>query len=215
MLALAPIAAADAMTAEEFNTALAASVGASGLFATGTTLAVQAHDYESGDALAMTVNPDGSVAWFETSPETGAYNLRCVRVDRCWELSRRAYGNVRWHRLPAGAVTYRQASAFWAEWIGTEWPTDATFAEATAPDGSQTFTVTAPSGSDVVTVGVSVSGPGLVFSIRSASGASPPEDIVSLTMRAGADRVVVPPPAPSTVGAPSTVRSRWQAVINS
>ena len=35
--------------------------------------------------------------------------MKCVRVDRCWALSRSGYGNAKWHRLPAGDVALHSA----------------------------------------------------------------------------------------------------------
>ena len=64
--------------------------------------------------------------------------MKCVRVDRCWALSRAGYGDVKWHRLPGrirGASSRRRA--FWAQWTAFPWPETATYDVATTPEGAR------------------------------------------------------------------------------
>ena len=129
---------------EEFDAALAQASANAGVFAKGTTLVVFAQEPMSFHTLTFSVNPDGSFIRQEKSFDNVLKAHRCVRVDRCWGMELGAFGNLKWHRLPAGTVHYRQARDWWATWLDIEWPAGTAFDVAAGADGSQVFTATVP-----------------------------------------------------------------------
>lgn len=199
---------------EAYRAELGAAVEATGIFTTGSTVLLETRNGSTGVTVSMTVNPDGSLLWTEEGPKSD-YVMKCVRVDRCWALSRAGYGNAKWHRLPAGSVAYEQTRAFWAQWTAFPWPETATYDVAPTPDGARAFSVvsTTPDLSLVETTvidGTSVAD--TLFVIGADNSLVPARSVV---MRAQAERVSVAPPARRTVGRPATDRSLWRAVINS
>jgi len=141
--------------------------------------------------------------------------MKCVRVDRCWALSRSGYGNAKWHRLPAGDVAFVQTRTFWAEWTSFPWPETATHDVAVTPDGARAFSVisSTPDLSLVETTVVDGTAVADTLFVVGADGGLVPAR--SVVMRAQAERVPVTAPARRTVGRPATDRSMWRAVINS
>lgn len=199
---------------ESYQAELSAAVEATGVFTTGSTVLLETRNGSTGVAVSMVVNPDGSLVWTERAPKAD-YAMKCVRVDRCWALSRAEYGNAKWHRLAAGSVAYEQARAFWAQWLDFPWPEAATYDVATTPAAGQAFSVILRS-SDLVLVETTVVEGGSVADtlfVMSADGSLVPAR--SVLIRSQAEPVPVSPPARSSVGRPSTQPSVWRAVINS
>jgi hypothetical protein len=191
-----------------------AAVEATGVFATGSTVLLETRNGQTGVTVSMTVNPDGSLLWSERGPKSD-YLMKCVRVDRCWALSRAGYGDVKWHRLPAGSVRYEQTRAFWADWMAFPWPETATYDVATTPEGARAFSVLTNSPDLSLVETTVVDGASVVdtlFVVGADGGLAPARSVV---MRAQTDRVPVTPPARRTVGRPATDLSIWRAVINS
>jgi hypothetical protein len=198
----------------EYQDGVDAAVEATGVFATGSTVFLETRNGRTGVTVSMTVNPDGSLLWTEQAPKSD-YVMKCVRVNRCWALSRAGYGDAKWHRLPVGSVEYEQTRAFWADWMAFPWPETATYDVASTPEGARAFSVltSSPDLSLVETTvvdGVSVAD---TLFVVGADGSLAP--VRSVVMRAQAERVPVAPPARRKVGRPATDRSIWRAVINS
>lgn len=209
---MAPGAVAESMSHAQFDAALATAVDAAGVFAKGTTLVVDLHEPYDTRSLELRVNPDGSLVFRENIFDRVLYSYTCVRVDRCWHLSLGTYGNLKWHPLPAGVVKYRQASVFWTSWLGADWPADATYDVAAAPDGSQVFTVTWADEGGVWSKVTTIKGPRLT-SVDAYTG-RPAEQTTVLTMSARAKAIAVAAPAPRTVGRPALRAESWSTLIN-
>ena len=185
---------------ESYRAELDAAVEATGIFTTGSTVLLETRNGSTGVTVSMTVNPDGSLLWTEEAPKSD-YVMKCVRVDRCWALSRAGYGNVKWHRLPAGSVAFEQTRAFWAEWTAFPWPETATYDVAPTPEGARAFSVisTSPDLSLVETTVVDGTSVADTLFVVGADGSLVPAR--SVVMRAQAERVpVAPPPVARWVG---------------
>lgn len=208
------LAVAAPQTGLEFDAAVMAAVTSSGVFARGTTVVVEESNLLTGASLTMIVNPDGSLTWREESIEGGVYRLTCVRVDRCWELSRAQYGDRTWHRLPVGSVTFEQASAFWARFNEGEWPAATVFSMEAVPGGMSTFRAAVPDGNDEVVHDITVNGPSVRYGVSVTLQGESPVPAISLAMSAQTAPVVVSAPARQSVGR-RAAGSRWLAVINS
>lgn len=214
LVALALPARAEPVPEEAYRHQVSAALEATGVFATGSTVLLETRNGSTGVTVSMTVNPDGSLLWREDAPKSD-YLMKCVRVDRCWAISRAGYGNAKWHRLPAGSVVFEQARAFWAEWTSFPWPETATYDVAVTPEGARAFSVvsTSPDLSLVETTvidGTSVAD--TLFVVGNDGSLVPARSVV---MRAQAERVRVSPPPRRAVGRPATDQSIWRAVINS
>ena len=214
LVALAPPAGAAPVPLESYQAELGAAVAATGVFTRGSTVLLEARNGSTGVTVSMVVNPDGSLLWTEQAPKSD-YVMKCVRVDRCWALSRAGYGDVKWHRLPTGSVSYEQTSAFWADWMAFPWPETATYDVAPTPEGARAFSVvtSSPDMSLVETTvvdGVSVAD--TLFVVGADASLQPARSVV---LRSQAERVPVAPPPRRNVGRPATDRSVWRAVINS
>ncbi len=207
-------ASAEPVPQETYRAELDAAVEATGVFARGSTILLETRTGSTGVTVSMTVNPDGSLLWTEQGPKSD-YLMKCVRVDRCWALSRSGYGNAKWHRLPAGDVAFVQTRTFWAEWTSFPWPETATYDVAVTPDGARAFSVisSTPDLSLVETTVVDGTAVADTLFVVGADGGLVPAR--SVVMRAQAERVPVTAPARRTVGRPASDRSMWRAVINS
>jgi hypothetical protein len=207
-------ARAEPASQADYQDGVEAAVEATGVFATGSTVLLETRNGQTGVTVSMTVNPDGSLLWREEAPKSD-YLMKCIRVDRCWALSRAGYGDAKWHRLPAGSVEYEQTRAFWADWMAFPWPETATYDVATTPEGARAFSVltNSPDLTLVETTVVDGSSVADTLFVVGADGALAPAR--SVVLRAQAERVPVAPPARRTVGRPATDRSIWRAVINS
>jgi hypothetical protein len=214
LMAVAAPAGAEPVPRESYQAELGAAVEATGVFATGSTVLLQTRNGSTGVTVSMTVNPDGSLLWTEQAPKSD-YVMKCVRVDRCWALSRAEYGDGKWHRLPAGSVAFVQTRTFWAEWTSFPWPETATYDVAPTPEGARAFSVlsSAPDLSLVETTVVDGTSVADTLFIVGADGALVPTR--SVVMRSQAERVPVSPPPRRKVGRPATEPSIWRAVINS
>ena len=185
-----------------------------GVFTTGSTVFLEARSGSTGSSISMTVNPDGSLLWMEQTPKSD-YVMKCVRVDRCWALSRAGYGDAKWHRLPAGSVSFEQTRAFWADWTAFPWPETATYDAATTPEGARAFSVLMASAGLSLVETTIVDGASVADTlfVVGADGSLMPAR--SVLLRSQAERVRVSPPARRNIGRPTTDRSIWRAVINS
>jgi hypothetical protein len=214
VLAVAPPASAEPVPEESYQGELGAAVEATGVFAKGSTVLLEARNGSTGGSIAMTVNPDGSLLWTEQAPKS-EFVMKCVRVDRCWALSQAEYGDAKWHRLPAGSVVFEQTRTFWADWTGFPWPETATYDVATTPDGARAFSVIS-NGLDLSLIETTVidgtSVADTLFVVAADGSLVPARSVV---MRAQAERIPVSPPPRRKVGRPTSDRSIWRAVINS
>jgi hypothetical protein len=207
-------ASAEPVPEESYRAESAAAVEASGVFTTGTTVLLESRNSGTGVTVSMVVNPDGSLVWTEEAPKSD-YVMKCVRVDRCWALSRAAYGDVKWHRLPAGSVTYEQVRTFWAGWTSFPWPETATYDVAATPEGARAFSVISSSGEFTLVETTVVDGTSVVDTLFVVDTDESLVPVRSVVVRAQAERVPVAPPARRKVGSPATDPSIWRAVINS
>jgi hypothetical protein len=215
MLASAqPSASAEPAAQPEYRAELAAAVEATGIFTTGWTVLLETRNGSTGVTVTMTVNPDGSLLWTEEAPKSELI-MKCVRVDRCWALSRAEYGDVKWHRLPAGSVVFEQTRAFWAQWTAFPWPATATYDVATTPGGARAFSVLSSSPDLSLVETTVIDGSSVADTLFVVGADNSLEPTRSVVMSAQAERVPVSPPARRTVGRPATDRSIWRAVINS
>lgn len=199
---------------ESYATGLSEAVEATGIFAKGSTVLLETRNGSTGVTVSMTVNPDGSLLWTEQAPKSD-YVMKCVRVDRCWALSRAGYGDGKWHRLPAGAVVFAQTRAFWTEWTSFPWPATATYDVAPAPEGARAFSVISSSPDLTLVETTVIDGTSVadtLFVVGADNGLVPARSVV---MRAQAERLPVTTPPPRNVGRPATDWSIWRAVINS
>jgi len=214
MVVMTPPASAAPVTPAEFQAQVATAVAASGVFTRGTTVVSESRNLSSGASVLMMVNPDGSLTWSETTI-SGRFRVRCVRVDRCWEQSDVDFDDVRWHLLPSSSVTYRQASAFWSEWMDVPWPSGATFDVATTVTGATLFTAAFPSDDRVVAETILVSGPSVTdtVSVIGSDGSRAATSTMRLSSQSAP--VAVSPPAKRFLGRPASDLTDWQAVINS
>ena len=214
LIAIPTPAGAEPVPEESYGAEAGAAVEATGVFATGSTVLLETRNGSTGVTVSMTVNPDGSLLWTEQAPKSD-YVMKCVRVDRCWALSRAEYGDGKWHRLPAGSVAFVQTRAFWAEWTSFPWPDTATYDIATTPAGARAFSVlsSSPDLSLIETTVVDGTSVADTLFLVVADGSLVPTR--SVVMRAQAERVPVSPPPRRNVGRPMTDPSIWRAVINS
>ena len=184
------------------------------MFSKGTTLIVRASDPLEGSSIEMSVNPDGSLMWLEAQP-TATYVMKCMRVDRCWEMSAADFGDLKWHLMGPGWVTYRQGADFWAYWIDGSWPTGTTYDVSTGADGSQTFVATyAPPGGSVVE-STTVSAGAVSDVVLATLSDGTVIGHLTMEMRSQPDRVVVTPPARRSLDGPAIEPTSWEALINS
>jgi hypothetical protein len=221
--ALASGASAAPRTADEFRSELSTAVAASGVFESGTTVVVQVSD-QGGDHWGTWVtNPDGSLRWHEVTPE-GSYDLRCVRVDRCWERSDIDFIDRKWHRVPTGTVAYRLASTAWSVVLDDMWTYATQFDVASDAAGTQYFTALEsysdadPDTGEVVDVVLAHT---ITVRERQASYrfSVAVDDAAHITMflvgfRSQLQPVVVRAPLPSKVGARVLQADPWVVEIN-
>lgn len=207
-------ARAEPVPEESYAIGLSEAVEATGVFAKGSTVLLETRNGSTGVTVSMTVNPDGSLLWTEVAPKSD-YVMKCVRVDRCWALSRAGYGDGKWHRLPAGSVAFVQTRAFWAEWTSFPWPDTATYDVAPTPEGARAFSVISGSPDLTLVEATVIDGTSVadtLFVVGADNSLVPARSVV---MRAQAERVPVTAPPRRAVGRPATDRSIWRAVINS
>lgn len=207
-------AMAEPVPEETYATGLSEAVEATGIFAKGSTVLLETRNGSTGVTVSMTVNPDGSLLWTEQAPKSD-YVMKCVRVDRCWALSRAGYGDGKWHRLPAGSVAFAQTRAFWAEWTSFPWPDTATYDVAPTPEGARAFSVISSSPDLTLVEATVIDGTSVadtLFVVGADSSLVPARSVV---MRAQVERVPVTAPPRRAVGRPATDPSIWRAVINS
>jgi hypothetical protein len=214
LIAVPSSAGAEPVPEESYRAEAGAAVEATGIFVTGSTVLLETRNGSTGVTVAMTVNPDGSLLWTEEAPKSD-YVMKCVRVDRCWALSRAEYGDGKWHRLPAGSVAFVQTRAFWAEWTSFPWPETASYDVAPTPEGARAFSVISngPDLSLIETTVVDGTSVADTLFLVAADGSLVPTR--SVVMRAQAERVPVSPPPRRSVGRPTTDQTIWRTVINS
>jgi hypothetical protein len=148
--------------------------------------------------------------------------MKCIRVGRCWERSAADFDDLKWHRLPARAVTYRLASAAWSSFVDQDWSTATSLDVGVDPSGAHYFSATMPdpdaeAGADAdvtLTHGVVVSGHRASYTLAVADAELEPVTVLTLAFRSQADPIVVRPPTARTVGAPATRAADWLAEIN-
>lgn len=199
---------------ESYAAGLSEAVEATGVFVKGSTVLLETRNGSTGVTVSMTVNPDGSLLWTEQAPKSD-YVMKCVRVDRCWALSRAGYGDGKWHRLPAGSVAFAQTRVFWAEWTSFPWPETATYDVAATPEGARAFSVISSSPDLTLVETTVIDGTSVadtLFVVGADNSLVPARSVV---MRAQAERVPVSAPPRRAVGRPATDPSIWRAVINS
>ncbi len=143
------------------------------------------------------------------------YVMKCVRVDRCWALSRAEYGDGKWHRLPAGSVAYRADPGLLGGVDQLPLAGDGHLRRRPDAGGRPCLRrhQQRPDLSLVETTvvdGTSVAD--TLFMVAADGGLVPTRSVV---MRAQAERVPVSPPPRRKVGRPATEPSIWRAVINS
>lgn len=200
----------------EFDAALASVSATAGVFATGTTLVAAVEEPTNFHSLSFSVNPNGSLVRVEKSFDDVLSAYRCVRVDRCWGMALGAFGNLKWHALPKGAVFYRQARDFWADWLDLDWPPDAVFDVSAGSDGTRVFTVTATDEDGTVWRSVTLFRDATLTSVDTVS--TPGQDPVqTITVKMSAQdtpvRVLAPPvrligrPARDVVPQPALINS--------
>ncbi len=194
----------------EYEAAYAAAAAASGVFASGTTVSVKMTS-AAGD-VDLTVNRDGSLVG-ERRTDGTTTRIRCVRVDRCWEQAAESFGDMKWHRLPVGSVTYQLGRDYWSTFRGFPWPTDARFGLATTDDGTPIYLVAFNAkGMTVANVdefaGASTRSVSFLLVDESMS------ELASGTYTASTVPTPVVPPARKWVGTPATQLDAWTVPIN-
>lgn len=212
-LVMSPAASADSLVPQpDYEAAYAAAADASGVFASGTTVTIVQHGGLAGD-FDVTVNADGSLVG-ERADNGATTRVRCVRVDRCWEQDPTAFGDVKWHRLPAGSITYQLGRDYWSTWMGFPWPAGARFALGTAEDGTPLYMVGYDAGGMMVVNVAYFEGPSVsnVVMLVDDVGMTPTREG---QMTASTTRVVVAPPAKKSIGTPATQLDAWTVPINS
>jgi len=216
-LAIAPAASAAPVTPADFTAQLSAAVAASGVFTPGTTLVLDATNGYTETTNAITTNPDGSLTW-RTVGIGETTDVRCVRVDRCWERSATEFEDMKWHRLPSDSVTYELGSTAWASLVDYDWSLSTSLDVGTDAAGVGYFTSRYEgviSGTDAVVTDSFVVGPSQVsYTLAVTVAGLPPSTIQTITLRSVPGPVTVRPPNPRTVGALDEDPSRWIAPIN-
>jgi hypothetical protein len=195
----------------DYETAYAAAADASGVFAPGATVNFTTHGWIDGD-LNVTVNPDGSLVGSKV--RTGSTtSVKCVRVDRCWEQAATSFGDMKWHLLPAGSVTYQLARDYWSSWMGFPWPAGSTFMLAALDDGTPAYAVAMTAGGLSVLNVAAFTGPSVdnVVEVADDSGWTP---VRSGTMTATTTPTPVVPPAKKATGTKATQLEHWVFPIN-
>jgi hypothetical protein len=199
----------------EFDAALTSTSATAGVFAKGTTLVVFAKEPMTFHTLTFSINPDGSFVRQEKSFDDVLKAHRCVRINRCWGLDLGAFGNLKWHRLPAETVHYRQARDWWATWLDIEWPEGTAFDVTAGADGSQVFTATVPYEDGRIWTSVTTfAGASLTSVDTSTRPGGDPEQTMVMTMSARVRPVRVLPPPERLVGRPVTRAAPFQVQIN-
>jgi hypothetical protein len=207
-------ASAEPVPKETFRAELDAAVEATGVFVRGSTILLETRNSSTNVTVSMAVNPDGSLVWTEQGPKSD-YVLKCVRVDRCWALSRVGYGDAKWHRLPAGAVAYEQTRTFWAEWTAYPWPETASYVVAPTPEGARAFSVISNEPDLSLVQTTVVDGTSIVdtvFLVGADNSLVPSRSVVMLALP---EPEAIAPPARRKVGRPLSDGGLWRAVINS
>jgi hypothetical protein len=136
-----------------------------------------------------------------------------VRVDRCWEQAAESFGDMKWHRLPVGSVTYQLGRDYWSAWRGFPWPAEARYGLTTADDGTPLYVVVF----DVKGMAVANVAEFAGASTRSMSFLVVDESMQELssgTYTAFVEPTPVVPPLRKWVGAPATQRDAWTVPIN-
>ena len=198
----------------QYEAAYAAAADASGVFAPATSVTFTSKGKPEGD-LTVTVNPDGSLLGSRTR-DSVPVEIRCVRVDRCWERSLGAYGDRKWHRLTAGSVEYQAARDDWSTWMGFPWPSGSVFSLSTTSDGSTMFLVGVRVGDSALVNGANFSGPSVQNMVMVGDGAIG-EVVRSGDMSASTVPVAVTAPLKRAVGVPATqfaYADMWIVPIN-
>jgi hypothetical protein len=207
-------ASAEPVPRETYRAELDAAVEATGVFAPGSTILLETRNGSTDVTVSMSVNPDGSLLWTEQGPKSD-YVMKCVRVDRCWALSRVGFRDAKWHRLPPGSVAYEQTRAFWAEWTAYPWPETASYVVAPTPEGARAFSVISSEPDLSLVQTTVVDGTSIVdtvFVVGADNSLTPARSVVMLAL---AEPVAVAPPARRKVGRPLSDGGLWRAVINS
>jgi hypothetical protein len=210
---MSPVArAADVVVPQaQYEAAYAAAADASGVFVSGTTVSLHESTATGGD-LDMTVNADGSlVGSHATNGNTTM--IRCVRVDRCWEQDAAAFGDLKWHRLPAGSVTYQLGRDFWSTWMGFPWESDALYGLATGDDGTTTYMVGFSTGDMTVVNAASFAGPSVSNTVY-VMGDAAMMPVSDGQFTASPTHVAVTAPAKRSMGPAATQIDRWTVPIN-
>lgn len=194
----------------EYEAAYAAASTAAGVFASGTTVSIELTSAD-GD-IDLLVNPNGSLVG-ERRTDGTTTRIRCVRVDRCWEQAAESFGDMKWHRLPVGSVTYQLGRDYWSTWRGFPWPADARYGLATSDDGTPIYIVAfSVKGMSIANVdefqGAATRSVSFLVVDESMS------ELASGIYTAIAEPTPVVPPARKWVGAPATQLDAWTVPIN-
>jgi hypothetical protein len=219
LLVMPGTAAADPVVVPQadYEAAYAAAADASGIFAPGATVTFASEGSKYGD-LEVTVNPDGSligvlVIEAPSEKEDVTETVRCVRVDRCWEQSAAAFGDLKWHLLPPGSVTFQLSRDFWSAWMGFPWPADTMYLLGAFDDGTPVYSAGYVVDDMVLLNLVSFEGPSATNLISVVSD----NDVVPLrsaTISAAPAYVKVPPPPKKQIGSRATQKEQWMFPIN-
>jgi hypothetical protein len=214
MLVMPGTAAAAELPQPEWEASYNASADASGVFAPGVDLRVISRTEQTGQSLYLIVRTDGSLDGERTDSD-GMDRIRCVRVDRCWAQSATRFGDVKWHRLPAGSVTYMDARAYWnSEVMAMPWPENALYGIESDDTGRPMHMVAMGSPGIYLLAAETTFEPGVAQSVLMLETG---ETLLNATVTAAVPAsglAAVQPPTKRQLGRPSTEPHFWTVPIN-
>jgi hypothetical protein len=141
---------ATTVTPEDFFSTLSQEIARSGVFDRHTTLTYRSLEYSESLATpepivrTQVVNADGSLTSRRTTLGR-IEDVRCPRLDQCWQRTTAKGSNHDWHALPAGVVYYSSTRSNLFDWA-REFQIDKGWDISEGPRGSRVFTFTYPAG---------------------------------------------------------------------
>lgn len=209
MLMTAPTASATPSTADAFSSALTEAVASSGVFDRGTTVTVREAGTRDGPGTsepfrrAQTVNPDGSLTLRNTDLD-GVNEVRCTRVDMCWQRVTDKNRDREWHPMPEGAIYYTSTKPDVLTFAPADLRDDATLDITDVAGEGRVFTYTYPAGEATGTFRWTVSAGRYLLRWYSTRPDGTVDPLASLTYTSQPKRIPVAAPPEDLIGLPTT-----------